>query len=332
MDENTTYYEVLIARYLSGEATPGELSALSAWLMEDAGNQRFFREIRNSWALQQAMHVEDAVDPETEWEAMARKIGIAERPVSRTLGKRTRRYMIGAAALALLLILPSVIYFLFFMQAREDVLAAEDHVVESVLPDGTSVALNSGAVLHFPTRFTGKERKVSLEGEAYFDVVHNEKKAFVIEADDMQLRVLGTSFYVNTHAAGNTMEVVLISGSVQIEYNGRQMVLEPGEKAVVLRQEGEIVKQPHSDPNLLAWKTRKLSFDNTPMSRIVELLEKVYHKEIVVMNPEINNCRITATFEGQSLEAVLLVLQSTIDITARPRGDTVELSGTGCQQ
>lgn len=331
MDENATYHEILIARYLSGEATPDELSELSAWLMDDAGNQRFFRGIRDSWALQQAMVVEDTVDPDREWEALSQRTGITMAPVSRTLGERSRRYLMGAAAVALLLILPSIIYFLFFMQAREDLLAAENHVVESVLPDGTEVALNAGAVLHYPTRFTGKERRVSLEGEAYFDVVRNEKKAFVIEADNMLVRVLGTSFYVNTHAADNTMEVVLLSGSVQIDFNDRQVSLEPGEKAVVLRQEGEILKQHHSDPNLLAWKTRKLSFDNTPLSQIVAVLEKVYHKDIIILTPEIGDCRITATFEGQSLEAVLLVLQSTIDITARPRGDTVELSGTGCQ-
>jgi ferric-dicitrate binding protein FerR (iron transport regulator) len=127
------------------------------------------------------------------------------------------------------------------------------------------------------------------------------------------------------------MEVVLLSGSVELAYSGRTMLLEPGEKAVVLKQHGEIVRQQHSDPNLLAWKTRKLQFDNTPLGQIVEKLESVYHKEIVLLNPGIENCRITATFDGESLEAVLRVLQSTIDITARPNGDTIELSGAGCQ-
>ncbi len=164
-----------------------------------------------------------------------------------------------------------------------------------------------------------------------FDVAHNKEKAFVIDANEMEIRVLGTSFYVNTNAADNTMEVVLMSGSVQLDYNGKQMLLEPGDKAVVLTQYGEIVKQENRDPNLLAWKTRNLRFDDTPLNKIIDILKKVYHKDIVLLNPEIGNCRITATFEGQSLEAVLLVLQSTIDITARPNGDMIELSGKGCQ-
>ena len=107
--------------------------------------------------------------------------------------------------------------------------------------------------------------------------------------------------------------------------------LEPGDKAIVRKKEGEIVVQENKNPNLLAWKTRTLHFNDTPLYEIIDVLEKFYHKKIRVLNPEINNCRVTATFQGQSLEAVLMVLQSTINITARPKGNTIEISGTGCQ-
>ena len=252
-----------------------------------------------------------------------------------TTGKKTafqgRRNFFRVAAVLLLLIAPSIIYFWFFMTPAEDQLIAREHIIESTLPDGTEVTLNNGSTLNYPSRFKGDERKVSLEGEAYFDVAHNKEKAFVIDADDMQIRVLGTSFYVNTHSNDNTMEVVLLSGSVQLQYNDKKMLLEPGEKAVVFKQYGEIVKKENKDPNILAWKTKKLRFKDSPLGDIIEILKKVYHKDIIVLNPDILDCRITATFEGQSLEAILLVLQSTIDISARPNGDKIELSGTGCQ-
>ena len=127
------------------------------------------------------------------------------------------------------------------------------------------------------------------------------------------------------------MEVVLMEGSVQLDFNGNQMVLQPGDKAVILKQHGEIVRQENSNPNLLAWKTKVLNFTDTQLHEIVEILENVYHRDIIILNPEINNCRITATFEGKSLEAILLVLQSTINITAKPNGDSIELSGSGCE-
>lgn len=331
MYKQATYYETLITSYLSGEAGMAEVSELNTWLAEDDANLQLFRDYRKSWALQEAQRIENSTDLDSEWAAFAERTGIAKDPVSRELMPQSRRRFIRVAAVLLLLIASSLIYFWFFMPPGEDMLFADKQVVESTLPDGTQVALNAGSSLHYPSRFKGNERKVSLEGEAFFDVTHDEEKAFVINAEEMQIRVLGTSFYVNTHSDDNTMEVVLISGSVQLSYNDKQMLLEPGDKALVLKQHGEIVKQQNKDPNLLAWKTKKLRFDNTPLSEIIDVLKKVYHKDITVLNPEILNCRITATFEGQSLETVLLVLQSTIDITARPNGDKIELSGKGCQ-
>ncbi|MCK4569183.1 MAG: FecR domain-containing protein [Bacteroidales bacterium] len=331
MDKPATYYETLITSYLLGEAGAEDVSELNKWLAEDTANLQLFTEYRDSWALQEANRIESSTDLDSEWAAFAERTGMVKETVSRKLMPQSRRRFIRVAAVLLLFIVPSLIYFWFFMNPGEDMLYADKQVVESTLPDGTQVSLNAGSSLHYPSRFKGDERKVSLEGEAFFDVTYDKEKAFVIDANEMQIRVLGTSFYVNTHSDDNTMEVVLISGSVQLDYNNKQMLLEPGNKAIVLKQHGEIVKQQNKDPNLLAWKTKKLCFDDTSLSEIIDVLKKVYHKDITVLNPEILNCRITATFEGQSLETVLLVLQSTIDITARPNGDKIELSGKGCQ-
>jgi len=299
--------------------------------MADAENMQLFKDLRKVWTLQQAVHVENTIDLDNEWESLTTRTGLYNKSTAKKLSLQTRRSFLRIAAVFLLLIVPSAIYYLFFLPPGNDILLAENHVVESTLPDGTQVALNAGSSLSYPEKFKGKERKVSLDGEAFFDVSHNEMQAFVIRAEDLQIRVLGTSFYVNTHAEENTIEVVLISGSVQLNLGEKQMILEPGDKAVVLKQHGEIVKQENTNPNLLAWKTRVLRFDDTPLLEIIDVLENVYHKDIIVLNPDINNCRITATFEGQSIEAILMVLQSTIDITAKPRGNSIELSGAGCQ-
>ncbi|RLD39710.1 MAG: hypothetical protein DRJ15_07735 [Bacteroidetes bacterium] len=331
MNKNSTYYETLISRYLSGESSAAEVSELNTWLGADDGNLALFSEMRKSWALQEALLVENTTDLDSEWDSLSSRIGIEESPSARKIQLQTRRSFLRIAAVFLLLIIPSMVYYWFFIPPGKDMLYAELQMVETTLSDGTQVALNTGSSLHYPSSFKGKERKVSLMGEAYFDVAHNKEKVFVISAEDMQIRVLGTSFYVNTNAQKNTMEVVLISGSVQLSFHDKQMMLEPGDKAVILKKHGEIVKQENKDPNLLAWKTRKIRFNNTPIYEIIDVLKKVYQKDFVVLNPEISNCRITATFEGQSLEAVLLVLQSTIDITARPNGNAIELSGKGCQ-
>jgi transmembrane sensor len=332
MGENTAYYETLIAKYLSSEASKDEVHRLLEWLKVSSENLDLFMKMREGWILQQKHLMEQILDIDDEWVSFSEEAGMNKKaPVTRKLWGRSPRFYLGAAAIVLLLIIPTLTYLLYFTEPTNQTLFAENVVLESTLPDGTQVALNTGSILYYPSLFKGNERKVSLDGEAFFDVTHDEEKAFVIVAENMQVKVLGTSFYVNTHTKDNTMEVILISGSVELSYNDNVMFLDPGDKAIVSKKNGEIVKEENKNPNLLAWKTRTLYFNDTPLYEIIDVLEKFYHKKITVLNPAINNCRVTATFKGQSLEAVLMVLQSTIDITARPQGNTIEISGTGCQ-
>ena len=159
MDKNATYYETLITRYLSGETTAAEVSELSTWLRADTENLRLFREMRKVWSFQESFHLENTTDLDNEWNALAEKIGITDAPVSRNLHVQTRRRFIRVAAILLLLIIPSMLYLIFFMQPGEDRLYAEQQMIESTLPDGTEVALNAGSSLHYPSTFKGKERK-----------------------------------------------------------------------------------------------------------------------------------------------------------------------------
>lgn len=331
MDKSHTYEEILITRYLSGEATTQEVRQLKSWLEADEAHQKFFLEYRNTWALTELSNIEDHTDIDSEWDQFAAKNIIGSQAKTRRLSLDNNLMLSRIAAGILVLIIPTVLYFLFFMSSGEKLLYAENQLLESTLPDGTEVVLNKGSVLQFPKNFKGNERKVVLEGEAFFDVVRNEEKAFVIDADQMKVRVLGTSFYINTKGNDNTMEVVLLSGSVKLSYDQNNMLLEPGEKAIVNKGSGEINKQQNNNPNLLAWKTKVLRFNNTPLSELIAVLEKVYNKDIVVLNPDLLKCRITATFEGETFESVLQVVKSTLDITIRPNGNMIEFSGEGCE-
>jgi ferric-dicitrate binding protein FerR (iron transport regulator) len=333
MKEADTYYETLITRYFSGETSVDEASDLLLWIKDNPDNLNLFMEMRKTWVMQYAHLVDQVTDLDEEWQAIYEAAETPEIAPVKTPRTLSPRFLSGVAAAILLLLVPTLtlIYFLVFMQPTKKTIFAEGQILESRLPDGTQVTLNEGSILYYPSRFKGSKRVVTLEGEAFFDVSHDDEMAFVINASNMKVRVLGTSFYINTHSDSNTMEVALISGQVELNYKDRELLLNPGEKAIVNKRSGNIETQQHIDLNLLAWKTKTLHFNDTPLKKIIEVLENVYNKEILVMNPAINNCRITATFKGQSLEAVLLVLQSTIDVIARPNGNRIEISGTGCQ-
>ncbi len=331
MNKDNTYYESLIGRYLNGEAGPTEISELAAWVSASEENRLLFTRTRKAWALAESVNMEVRADVDAEWAALKKSLEQEDSPVVRKLEVSHRRSFLRVAAILLVFILPSVIYFLFFMNPGMNSLVADVRQVEQTLPDGTQVTLNTGSSLQYPSKFKGSERRVSLQGEAYFDVAHKPEMPFVIEAGDLQVKVLGTKFYMNAREDDEQMEVVLLSGSVALSYEGKDMLLEPGQKAVVLKKHKEIVRQPSDDPNLLAWKTRVIRFNDTPLQEVVELLSKVYQRDIRLMNQEISNCRLTATFEKESLEAILMVLQSTLDINVRPNGQVIELSGESCE-
>jgi ferric-dicitrate binding protein FerR (iron transport regulator) len=333
MKEADAYYETLITRYLSGETSVDETSDLLLWLRDDPDNLNLYMEMRKIWIIQHANIVDRVTDLDKEWQALFKAAENPDAPVKKPSFSISPMFLSGVAASIFLLLIPTLtlLYFLVLMPADQNTLFADGLVLESSLPDGTQIALNEGSTLYYPSRFSGDERVVTLVGEAYFDVSHNEDKAFIINADKMKIKVLGTSFYINTKTNSNTMEVALISGTVELNYRDQELLLKPGEKAIINKKSGSIEMQNNIDLNLLAWKTKTLEFNDTPLGKIIKVLEKVYNKEILVMNPEINNCRITATFNGQSLDAILRVLQSTIDVTFQPNGNKIEISGTGCQ-
>ena len=142
----------------------------------------------------------------------------------------------------------------------------------------------------------------------------------------------GTSFYINTHTLNGDFELVLTSGTVELYFEnqaGRERVLNPGEKAII--HGDEIIISPNTDANYMAWKTRKITFNNEPLNSVAATLSKVYQADIRLGNASLARCRLTATFDNQSLESVLNVLKATLDVDVRNSGSLVEISGKGCR-
>src|SRR5210317_1303092 len=152
MDKPATYYETLISKYLSGEAEAHEVSDLFTWITSDNENRKLFTSLRKSWALTMAYKVENETDLDHEWSALADHLGVSDIHASRGLRRINRRSFLRVAAVLLFLIFPSAIYFLYFMSPGQGMLLADNHIIESTLPDGTQVTLNTGSSLSYPTK------------------------------------------------------------------------------------------------------------------------------------------------------------------------------------
>lgn len=192
------------------------------------------------------------------------------------------------------------------------------------LGDGTSVWLNSESKITYPSRFSGGERKVTVEGEAYFDVAKDEAQPFIVDVRGTEIRVTGTEF--NVSAYGSQIETTLISGGVRITAGGNEAALTPGMQAVY-EEGGSDISVNEVDTSLYtAWKDGLFRFRNLELSEIVTRLARWYDVEFSFADPEIGNIPFTGAFKkSDPITSILDVIKNTKSVSYDFDGNTVTL-------
>jgi ferric-dicitrate binding protein FerR (iron transport regulator) len=195
-------------------------------------------------------------------------------------------------------------------------------VSQLTLSDGTKVWLNSGSTLQFPLRFTGKKRQVKLTGEAYFEVAKNENHPFVLNANELNIEVLGTSFNVVSYDDESVSEVVLVTGKVKLFAKSDNIekqygFMHPGQRVVFTKNTQEAVCEEVDVKKYIAWRNGDLIFRDDSMNEVVKRLSRWFNVEISVKDPEINDYIYKATFSDETLSQVLNMLKISAPIDYR---------------
>lgn len=340
MNTESTYYETLMNRYFTGEASGEELSALWAWLDEHPQHKELFKEQKRVYDAIAEEMIESKVNLDSEWEQIRQRLDGTEhtgRKVSMNTmqGNRSTKMLIRVAAgLILLLSVGFLLRQIIFGSDSKVELVASNDVLYKVLPDGSSISLNQGSTLIYPEEFSNGKREVELRGEAHFKVEHDASNPFIVTAGNLQVEVLGTSFYVNTQAAGGKTQVILLEGSVAVyekDHPDERTILKPGEELLYEPQKKTVSTRQQYEEYFMVWKTRSMKFENERLDRVVNTISRAYNEKITLSDPAIGNCRLTVAFEGQTLESVLTVLESTLDVTVIKSSNGIVISGKGCQ-
>lgn len=188
------------------------------------------------------------------------------------------------------------------------------------LPDGTKGWLNSGSSLAYSIPFSNN-RNVSLDGEAWFDVTHDQKHPFEITAGKSTVKVLGTSFNISAYQEAQYIEVVLQQGKVEFYQDNlaEKITMAPSEKLVFSYGKVDVAS---TDPSKYqAWTEGKLVFRGDNMAEVARRIERWYNVKVILADKDLENYSFRATFEDDSLEEVmrLLSLTSPIDYAIAPR-------------
>lgn len=158
------------------------------------------------------------------------------------------------------------------------------------LADGTRVWMNAQSELVYPVRFSGKERRVILKGEAYFEVYKDEQHPFVISVNDIEVKVLGTSFNVNAYDYESSIVTTLVEGCVQINNQEQVLgVLKPSEQAIWSVDNRKFDVQTVNASAFIEWRKGIFSFRNDDLETIMRMLARWYDMEYEFENEDLKN-------------------------------------------
>lgn len=335
----------LSARKLTQDATLEELQELEQLLLAypelasqieahshffSAGQETPFPldpEIQEAW-MRQLDAMRD-VDPDIFASVQTKK--------SAKEGKRRSFLWFAATFMAVLLMVGFLIKHLspskvqLTQQAGDMTIEAGDSRNEVILPDGSKAILNKNSYVVLSKGFGKTNRNLGLEGEAFFDVVHDGQMPFTVQTASIQVKVLGTAFNVRSYKDEHLVQTSLIRGSVEItdKVNKKLRIrLKPNEKVSIrlldvanslAREEPEVlfkmeplVKEDASGmiPET-AWIQDKLMFNGEPLEEVAKKLEKWYKVSITIDNPKLKEERFTGVFDKETIGEALMALKVT---------------------
>ena len=354
---------ILVAKKLSGEASPEELLELEQALRKEPDLHYSLQFIIDSWNKKQAPATEPTEAAWDRHEAMMRRTGQfpegqAPLPADLFPPARHPRIFTPFALLCALVLVFGIIYLAVrpkpvtvvpsetLALPHSEVITQNGTRTKLLLPDGTDVWLNAGSRLTYDSSYGSKLREVTLTGEAFFDVLKNREKPFVIHTGIINIRVLGTAFNVKSYPGDKTVETSLIRGRIEVTYAGdapgklssRKLILNPNQKlivdravsaetfdAVAAQAETPAKKTAGSKTEVLinslhyfgpdsvvsetAWVDNKLVFQDESFHDLAEKMQRWYSVKMIFDEPRLDSLHFTGSFEKENIQQALKALQ-----------------------
>ncbi len=229
----------------------------------------------------------------------------------------SRFYWLKIAAIILIVLLPTIFLYKSLNQSTEQ---DEQITIEYInkfnpagqkskiyLPDGTSVWLNSESSVSYVDGFEIDQRRVELIGEAYFDIVKDAKKPFVVKANNVSVMALGTSFNVRDYQDEDQVNISLTTGEVLVTTNNdlSKVYLHPGEQVILGRTDGRIVESKFDPRTTIGWKDGLIYFENASYAEITKKLQRWYGVKFKLLSDTSPDWGYTGSFRESSLEMVM---------------------------
>lgn len=322
--------EKALIKFLADEANENDIDQLHQWLSKDANNHKILTEWMDAYYHQYKNEME--FDVVKGFDLLNHKIK-EQAPVSRHHKTHDFTYWMKLAATISIPILVTLVLFLNNPLKSNQVSMVEKsnpYGQKSIiqLGDGTIVKLNAGSSIRYPEKFSQQERKVYLKGEAFFEVTKDPDRPFLVMTDEIQTKVLGTSFNISAYEHDQEITVSVATGKVSVSHSGdAQVYLEPSEQARFVKSDKQLSKAKTDLNNTLAWKDNVLLFEASSFAEVEQKLEMWYGVEVDLKNLQESKCLITGRYKNENLVNVLEAISLSTGIRYEKTDNKITFKG-----
>ena len=327
-------YSELFNKYMQGLTSMDEDIALFEWVKRPDAKDTIYHYFEEKWKETEGMSMPADLQQQMLDEIRLKLNMKAEQPQqqqTKVLTMTSWQSLFNYAASVLLIGLMAVTYYLYqstYNNISTVTVCAEKGQQSNVtLPDGTKVWLNSDSRLMYATNFGRDDRKVKLEGEAYFEVAKDRQHRFIVATDRLDIEALGTAFNVRAYDTSKNIYTTLVEGKVSVKAGNREMLMEPDEEVIYSRDTYKLEKKEVDNTDYATgWMKNQFSFNGATLEDITQELSRMYNLTIVFGSEEIKYYHFRGVIKNNSLTNILDIIKLTAPIEYEVRHDSIFLS------
>jgi transmembrane sensor len=323
--------DIEMARYLAGEMSTKEEIAFLEKTGKSNKQRSELRDMEKHWKYFDQNPSAKSWNTGKAWKQLHQKLeaeGLLEEeqvgePVT---GRRMAVLRMAAVVLLLLAVGIPSLYFGVLRPVNTQLSNQATGGVSIVnLPDGSTVYLNKDAEISYRKDFT-QHRAIELSGEAFFEVMSDPVNPFTVHTGDVVVSVLGTSFNVKQLKDASQVEVYVKTGQVRMSLEGREESITLAPEELGLAENDQLSSSAMEVPNYISWKTKDFKFVDTKLLDVLQVLEESYHVEIQTGDNDLSRLRITTSYSGQSIDAILETIGTAFDMKVEYLADGYRLT------
>jgi ferric-dicitrate binding protein FerR (iron transport regulator) len=316
-------YTILFEKYLRNEASADEVAQLHAMMRHDAQVQFIFEN--------ELLHSDSSMDENTRHKLFQNISRQVYTDKERGFLQKTWKKALYWAAIFILPVISAFSVYYYFTPKQQitnhptEIIARNGEKAEVVLPDGSTVWINSGSKIRYDDAFNRKQRSVFLEGEACFEVAKDKDRPFVVKTKTMDIQALGTTFNVRSYDDDEQAFAVLLEGKIKVSASGQEQILTENQRATFNKNTHVLTTDNVRSVDFAQWRNGNLYFDNQTFEDIARTLSRIFNVDIRFASDTLRSMRFSGTLGMSGIQNALDILSLTSPMRYKMDGTTIEL-------